>query len=43
MTDDRCLLENYKRAYGTRVGFGRRPALILIDFCQAYFDSTCDR
>ncbi len=26
------LLENYKRAYNTRVGFGSRPALILIDF-----------
>lgn len=36
------LLENYKRAYGTRVGFGAKPALILIDFCQGYFDPTCD-
>lgn len=33
---------NYARAYGTRVGFGRRPALIMIDFCRAYFDPACD-
>ncbi|WP_373492520.1 isochorismatase family protein [Parasphingorhabdus sp.] len=36
------LLENYRRAFDTRVGFGRRPALILIDFCQGYFDPGCD-
>lgn len=40
MTDD--LSENYRRAYGTRVGFGQRPALILIDFVQAYFDPACE-
>ena len=33
---------NYAKAYGTRVGFGTRPALILIDFCQGYFDPECD-
>ena len=33
---------NYARAYGTRVGFGQRPALILVDFCQGYFDPDCD-
>lgn len=32
------LLANYQRAYNTRVGFGKKPALILIDFCQAYFE-----
>ncbi len=36
------LLENYKRAYNTKVGFGSRPALILIDFCEAYYDKDCD-
>lgn len=36
------LLENYRRTYITRVGFGLRPALTLIDFCQAYFDPECD-
>ncbi len=41
MSDD-DLLANYQRAYNTRVGFGSRPALILIDFCQAYFDPVCD-
>ena len=36
------LLENYQRAYNTRVGFGQRPALILIDFCEAYYDPACE-
>ncbi|WP_323799368.1 isochorismatase family protein [Parasphingorhabdus sp.] len=36
------LLENYRRAYDNKVGFGQRPALIMIDFCQGYFDSNCD-
>ncbi len=36
------LLENYRRAYNVKVGFGQRPALILIDFCQGYFDPGCD-
>ncbi len=40
MTED--LATNYARAYGTKVGFGSRPALILIDFCQGYFDPACD-
>lgn len=40
MSDD--LDANYARAYGTRVGFGKKPALIMIDFCQGYFDPTCD-
>ena len=40
MTDD--LAANYARAYNRRVGFGERPALILIDFCQGYFDPQCD-
>jgi maleamate amidohydrolase len=30
--------ENYKRAYDNRIGFGTRPALILVDFVQAYFE-----
>jgi maleamate amidohydrolase len=40
MSED--LGENYQRAYGKRVGFGQRPALILIDFVQGYFDPKCD-
>lgn len=36
------LLANYQRAYNTRVGFGSKPALILIDFCQAYFEPGND-
>jgi maleamate amidohydrolase len=41
MTDS-DLQANYRRAYGNRIGFGARPALILIDFVQAYFDPACD-
>jgi len=32
------LSENYKKAYSNRVGFGQRPALVLIDFAYAYYD-----
>ena len=40
MSED--LTENYSKAYGNRAGFGRKPALILIDFAHAYFDPECD-
>lgn len=40
MSED--LAENYRRAYSNRVGFGRTPALILVDFAEAYFDKDCD-
>lgn len=42
MTNSEALSANYARAYGIRVGFGQRPALILVDFCQGYFDPDCD-
>jgi maleamate amidohydrolase len=35
------LSANYKKAYDNRIGFGERPALILVDFVQAYFDHDC--
>lgn len=35
------LSANYKKAYDNRLGFGKHPALILIDFVQAYFDPDC--
>jgi maleamate amidohydrolase len=35
-TDD--LAENYAKAYSGKVGFGRRPAVLLIDFVAAYFE-----
>lgn len=38
MSTEDDLLANYKKAYDNRVGFGARPALLLIDFCQAYFE-----
>ncbi|MGR3823492.1 isochorismatase family protein [Salipiger marinus] len=40
MSED--LGENYARAYGGRLGFGKRPALILIDLVRGYFDRDCD-
>jgi maleamate amidohydrolase len=40
MTDD--LDANYARAYGGRAGHGRNPALLMVDFVQAYFDPACD-
>lgn len=39
MADD--LKGNYSVYDGT-LGFGQRPALILVDFVQAYFDKDCD-
>ena len=35
------LADNYKKAYDNRLGFGDQPALILVDFVQAYFDEDC--
>jgi maleamate amidohydrolase len=38
MSQSEDLAANYGKAYDNRVGFGQRPALLLIDFCQAYFE-----
>jgi len=35
------LSANYKKAYDNRLGFGEKPALILVDFVRAYFDENC--
>lgn len=35
-------INNYKRAYGNKLGYGKRPALILVDFVEAYFDESCE-
>jgi maleamate amidohydrolase len=35
---DADLEKNYLSAYNNRVGFGKKPALVLIDFVQAYFE-----
>lgn len=35
------LSANYKKVYDGRLGFGQTPALILVDFVQAYFDQNC--
>lgn len=34
--------ENYASVYENRIGFGKKPALILVDFVEAYFDKSCD-
>ncbi len=39
---DDDLAANYQQAFGRRLGFGKRPALILIDLVRAYFDSDCE-
>lgn len=41
MSEQEALGDNYKRAFGKRIGFGKRPALIMIDFVEAYFDKDC--
>jgi len=40
MTDG--LDQNYAKAYDGKAGFGKSPALILIDFVEGYFDESCD-
>ena len=32
------LKANYQGVYENRIGFGKRPALLLVDFVQAYFE-----
>ncbi len=34
--------QNYSKAYGHSLEPGAKPALILIDFVQAYFDKECE-
>lgn len=33
---------NYAKAYGGSAGFGKSPALVMIDFVEGYFDPECD-
>ena len=40
MTED--LSVNTRRAYDNRIGFGDRPALLIIDFVRAYFEPDCE-
>lgn len=42
MSEAEDLSANYARAYGGRIGFGGRPALLLIDFVEGYFNPGCD-
>lgn len=37
---DADLVANYAKAYDNRIGFGKKPALVLVDFVQAYFEPT---
>lgn len=34
--------DNYEGVFDTNLEFGKRPALILIDFVEAYFDPECN-
>jgi maleamate amidohydrolase len=34
--------DNYANVYNNRIGFGNKPALILVDFVEGYFDKSCD-
>lgn len=34
-------VENYAGVYDQQLGFGKKPALLLIDFVEAYFDPEC--
>ena len=34
--------ENYAKAYGQKAGMGKKPALVLVDFVEGYFDPECD-
>ncbi|MGC4410937.1 hypothetical protein [Rhizobium sp. ST-5] len=36
--NDANLAANYTKAYDNRIGFGKKPALVLVDFVQAYFE-----
>ncbi len=36
------LSDNYAKAYGQKAGFGKKPALVLVDFVEGYFDPECD-
>ncbi|MBO6610052.1 MAG: isochorismatase family protein [Altererythrobacter sp.] len=33
---------NYAKAYNGKAGFGSYPALLMVDFVQAYFDPDCE-
>ncbi len=37
---DADLAANYAKAYDNRIGFGIKPALVLVDFVEAYFEPT---
>ncbi|MFK8030637.1 MAG: isochorismatase family protein [Gammaproteobacteria bacterium] len=39
MTD--ALEQSYSKAYGGKLEFGARPALLMVDFVKAYFDERC--
>ena len=34
--------DNYAGVYGNKAGFGKAPALLMVDFAHAYFDPECD-
>lgn len=41
MTTEKNIDDNYANVYGNKIGYGKKPALILIDFVEAYYDKSC--
>lgn len=41
MTIQENINDNYANVYGNKIGYGKKPALILIDFVEAYYDKSC--
>lgn len=39
---DTDLQASYRNVFENRLGFGHRPALVLVDFVRAYFDKACE-
>lgn len=39
---DQDAASNYQNVYGHKIGYGKRPALVLVDYVEAYFDKSCD-
>ncbi|MFA3791264.1 isochorismatase family protein [Aliiglaciecola sp. SL4] len=42
MTISENIDQNYANVYNNKVGYGKKPALLLIDFVEAYYDKSCE-
>jgi nicotinamidase-related amidase len=41
MTETDLEVDYTRAGFGNRLGWGRRPALLIVDFVHAYFDPSC--